>query len=170
MTAPVLIFAIGNESRGDDALAPLLLRKVEQWLQAEGMDEAKFELIEAFQLQIENTLDMQGRELILFIDAGIATPVPFSFIRAEASATPNLFSHALTPDSLLALHAQIHHEAAPAAFILCLRGEQFELGAALSVAAAGRMNQALGFVQELLQQADLQTWEARTENEKCCHA
>jgi len=159
MTAPVLIFAIGNESRGDDALAPLLLRKVEQWLQTADLDRDKFELIEAFQLQIENTLDMQGRELILFMDAGIETAAPFSFTRAEASPTPNLFSHALTPAALLALYPQIQQQAAPAAFTLCLRGEQFELGAALSAEAAERMNQAMPFMQKLLQQADLRSWE-----------
>jgi hypothetical protein len=32
MVAPVLIFAIGNESRGDDALAPLLARKLHSYL------------------------------------------------------------------------------------------------------------------------------------------
>jgi hydrogenase maturation protease len=161
MSAPVLIFAIGNESRGDDGLAPLLLRKIERWLQTSGIDKDKFELIEAFQLQIEDTLDMQGRELILFVDAGIETPAPFSFVRAEATATPNLFSHALTPDSLLALYLQIHHEAAPAAFILCLRGEQFELGAELSAAAASRMDQAMEFMQGLLQQAEVRSWDTQ---------
>ena len=160
MLAPVLIFATGNESRGDDAMAPLLLRRIAQWLRAEGIAEENFELIETFQLQIENTLDMQGRELVLFIDAGIDTPAPFSFTRAEASATPNLFSHALTPPALLALYPQIHHQVAPAAFILCLRGEQFELGAALSAAAASRMNQAMSFLQGLLQQADIRSWQA----------
>lgn len=162
MSAPVLIFAIGNESRGDDALAPLLLRRIEQWLQTAGLDEANFELLEVFQLQIENTLDMQRRELILFMDAGMATPAPFSFARAEATATPNLFSHALTPESLLALYARIHRQAAPAAFILCLRGEQFELGAALSPTATARMKQTLSFVQGLLQQANFGSWELQT--------
>lgn len=160
MLAPVVIFATGNESRGDDGLAPLLLRRIGQWLQAERMATENFELIETFQLQIENTLDMQGRELILFIDAGIDTPAPFSFTRAAASATPNLFSHALTPAALLALYPQIYQMSAPAAFTLCICGEQFELGESLSAAAASRMNQAMSFMQGLLQQADIRSWEA----------
>ena len=161
MTSPVLIFAIGNESRGDDGLAPLLLRMLEQWLQTADIDQGKFELIETFQLQIENTLDMQDRELILFMDAGIETPAPFSFTRAEITATPNLFSHALSPASLLALYPQIHQQAAAPAFILCLRGEQFDLGTGLSAAAANRMNQAMIFMQELLHK-DLHSWQACT--------
>ena len=100
MTAPVLIFAIGNESRGDDALAPILLRGLDAWLQVEGISGCCV-LLEEFQLQIENTLDMQGRELVLFIDAGMNTAAPFAFYRAEASATPNLYSHALVPEASL---------------------------------------------------------------------
>lgn len=160
MLAPVLILAIGNESRGDDALAPLLLRRIEQWLLSAGVDREKFELIEAFQLQIENTLDMQGRELIMFMDAGIETPAPFSFTRAEATETPNLFSHALTPAALLTLYPQIYHQAAPPAFVLCLRGEAFELGTDLSSEAEGRLEQALDFVQGLLRQTDVHSWGA----------
>ena len=39
MTAPVLIFAVGNESRGDDALGPLLLRQLDEWLKTDYLDE-----------------------------------------------------------------------------------------------------------------------------------
>lgn len=161
MTAPVLIIAIGNESRGDDALAPLLLRRLDAWLQAQGQGEC-CELLEEFQLQVENTMDMQGRELVLFIDAGMDTPAPFSFYRAAASATPSLFSHALAPEALLALYQQIHHEAAPPAFVLCIRGEQFELGTSVSAESDGRINEAMGFIQGLLQQADSRSWDARS--------
>ncbi len=160
MTAPVLVFAIGNESRGDDALAPLLLRRLDAWLES-ARQGGCFELLEEFQLQLENTLDMQGRELVLFIDAGMGTPAPFSFYRAAASDTHNLFSHALPPEAILALYLKIYHEAAPPAFVLCLRGEQFELGAPVSAEAAGRVNEALDFMQGLLRQADVKSWDAQ---------
>lgn len=156
MTAPVLIFAVGNESRGDDAVAPLLLRR----LQAEGMAE-QCELVEEFQLQVENTLDMVGRKLVLLLDAGMETPAPFAFYRAAASTVANLYSHALSPEALLALYQQVHQQPAPPLFVLCVRGEQFELGAKLSPEAIGRMEQALELVHSLLQQADVAAWEAR---------
>jgi hypothetical protein len=59
MTAPLLVFAIGNDSRGDDALGPLLLRG----LQAEGNTQA--ELIEDYQLQVEHVTDLHGRSAVL---------------------------------------------------------------------------------------------------------
>ena len=70
MTAPVLVFAVGNESRGDDALGPQLLRALEAWLRV-GDETDQFELLEEFQLQIEHAMDMQNRQLVLFIDAGM---------------------------------------------------------------------------------------------------
>lgn len=162
MTAPVLIFAIGNESRGDDALAPLLVRRLGGWLQARGLA-GRVELMEEFQLQVENTLDMQGRELLLFVDAGMNTPAPFSFYRAAAGDTHNLFSHAMTPEAVLAIYRQIHHEAAPPAFVLCICGGQFELGGPLSSQAVKRMNEALRFVQDLLLLADAESWDRQVQ-------
>jgi len=80
VTAPVVIFAVGNPSRGDDAIGPECCARLEQWLANEGLAE-RFELIEDFQLQIEHALDLQGRQLALFIDAGARTPGPFTFRR-----------------------------------------------------------------------------------------
>ena len=59
MEAPVLIFAVGNESRGDDALGPLLLRELDAWLTASKSSE-QFELLEDFQLQIEHARNCRG--------------------------------------------------------------------------------------------------------------
>ena len=51
MVAPVLIFAVGNESRGDDGLGPLLLRELQAYLHANG-DAHGFELLEEFQREL----------------------------------------------------------------------------------------------------------------------
>jgi len=154
MLAPILIIAIGNESRGDDAIAPLLLRRLE----AEGYAE-KVELLEDFQLQVEHAADMAGRELLLFIDAGMNTPAPYSFYRAHPDNNRTLFSHALTPEAVLSTYRQIYRQAPPPAFVLCLRGEQFELGNSLSPEAATRLELALIFLRELLQKTELAAWE-----------
>ncbi|MDP2805647.1 MAG: hydrogenase maturation protease [Gallionellaceae bacterium] len=171
MTPPVLIFAIGNESRGDDALGPLLLRKLDMWLQEQGEIENStlalplngggdvFELLEEFQLQVENAMDMKGRRLVLFIDAGIETELPFSFYRAQAKDAPVLYSHALEPESLLKVYEQFYQEPPPAVFILCIRGEAFELGESLSPEATERLEQAFEFCKKRLLHAEVKLWE-----------
>ena len=87
--APVVILACGNPSRGDDALGPILLDRLQAWLESAGCAGLAddFELIGDFQLQVEHALDLIGRRLALFIDAGQQTPAPFVFRRAQAIET-----------------------------------------------------------------------------------
>ena len=75
MRAPIVVFAVGNPSRGDDAIGPELCARLEKWLAREGLSQ-RVELIEDFQLNIEHALDLVGREQALFIDAGENTPAP----------------------------------------------------------------------------------------------
>jgi hydrogenase maturation protease len=159
MVAPVMIFAVGNESRGDDALAPLLLRELEVWLEVTGHAD-QVELLEDFQLQVEHAMDMKGRRLVLFIDAGMDTPAPFSFTRLQANETPVLYSHALEPAALMNVYRQFYGASPPDAFVLCICGEHFELGEGLSPEALGRMAQAFEFCKTLLSQPDVITWDS----------
>lgn len=154
---PVLIFAIGNESRGDDALAPLLARKLHNYLNKNNISD-KFELLEEFQLQIEHAMDMKDRQRVLFIDAGMDTPSPFAFYRIQASDEPVLYSHALKPSALLKVYEQFYNEAAPDSYILCIRGEQFKLGAALSLQAEVNLSRSLQFALSLL--PDEEVWDS----------
>ena len=161
MVAPILIFAIGNESRGDDAIAPLLLRRLAAWLEAENIA-GRFELLEDFQLQVEHATDMVGRELVLFIDAGMDTPAPYNFYRARSNDSRTLFSHAITPEAVLSTYQQVYQQTPPPAFVLCIRGERFELGELPSQEARQRMELAMGFLQELMQKAEKSSWEDRS--------
>ena len=155
MTAPVLIFAIGNESRGDDALGPLLLRDIDNYLK--NLDNYyDFELLEDFQLQIEHAMDMKDRQRVLFIDAGMDTPAPFSFYRAKATGEPVLYSHALAPQALLDVYTQVYGESPPDAYILCIKGESFELGESPTPTALNHQTLALDFVKQLL---DAVSWD-----------
>jgi hydrogenase maturation protease len=159
MIAPVLIFAIGNESRGDDALGPLLLRELDAWLKANALSD-QFELQEDFQLQVEHAMDMRERQLVLFIDAGMDTRAPFDFYRAQTSDTQVLYSHALAPEALLKVYAQFYQESAQDVFILCVCGERFELGEGLSHPAVERLALAFEFCKKLLQTPEGSIWES----------
>ena len=106
-----MLVAVGNESRGDDALGPLLLRGLGAWLTASGRPEY-FELLEEFQLQIENAIDLQHRQLVLFIDAGMDTPAPYSFYRLQPDEDASLYSHALVDEGISKGHMILHERKA----------------------------------------------------------
>ena len=160
MSAPVVILACGNPSRGDDALGPLLLDRLQAWLDTEGLAEG-FELLGDFQLQIEHALDLAGRSLALFIDAGHGTPVPFLFREAVAANTTAYSTHALSPESVLTVYPQVSDEAPPPAFVLCVRGESFELGESLSQAAKIHADAAFVLLQKLCCNAQVDFWAAQ---------
>ena len=76
--APLLVLAVGNPSRGDDALGPMLAERLES-AALPGV-----EVITEFQLQVENALDLEGRERVIFVDAGVGTGGPFEAPRGRA--------------------------------------------------------------------------------------
>lgn len=159
---PILLLAVGNESRGDDALGPLLARRLSAWLEQFG-ENASVEIIEEFQLQIENSLDMPGRELILLIDAGQGTPSPFVFYEATPAPGDGYTSHAVTPEALLGVFARVHGAMPPPAFVLCLSGVSFGLGEPLSGEAARHLEHAVAFCRGLLGRPSLAAWRERAE-------
>jgi hydrogenase maturation protease len=163
--APVVIFACGNPSRGDDALGPWLLDHLQDWLAAEGLADG-FELIGDFQLNIEHALDLAGRRLALFIDAGSGTPAPFVFREACAQAGATHSTHALSPEAVLAVVPQIGAEAPPPSFVLCVRGERFELGEGLSEAAQAHAGAALELLRRLCHRPEVEAWIAQAYNQK----
>ena len=139
--APVLVLAVGNPSRGDDALGPELAARVE----AAALPGV--EVITEFQLQVENALDLEGRQRVVFVDAGTGTPGPFELRRVSPAAEFLHTSHAISPEAVLATYRRVTGNEPPEAWVLCVRGEAFELGEGLSEPAAANLEaawQALG--------------------------
>jgi hydrogenase maturation protease len=159
VSAPVVIFFIGNPSRGDDALGPHCHGELEKWLENEMLAD-RFELIEDFQLQIEHALDLQDRQLALFVDAGAKTPGPFTFERIAPASGAACTTHELPPEAVLQVYVQTENAEPPPAFVLCIRGESFELGEALSAAARRNLDAAFALLNELCRQPTLASWES----------
>jgi hydrogenase maturation protease len=151
----LVVFGWGNDARGDDGLGPLLLERAARagW--------ADVQVIEDFQLQIEHALDLEGADLALFVDAGKNTPAPFAFAEIEPKRGATHTTHALAPEAVLDVYARALGRAAPPAFTLCVRGEQFELGQGLSPEASERLEAAWSFVEELMRDRSLESWRRR---------
>lgn len=152
MTVPILIFGIGNESRGDDALAPLLVRQ----LQTEDIRHVEF--IEDYQLQVEHVTDLLERSVVLFVDADVSCTEPFYFSAITGEHDNSYTSHAMTPAALLHAYRKVYEEDAPPAFLLRIRGYDFELGNPLGDRAAANLEHAAKRVRELCTDTDLHRW------------
>ncbi|WP_153146031.1 hydrogenase maturation protease [Dechloromonas sp. H13] len=159
MTAPVVVFAVGNPSRGDDAIGPVICGRLAKWLANEGLAD-RVELIEDFQLNIEHALDLQDRELALFIDAGENTPAPFIFAQIYPSTATSHTTHALPPEAVLEVYRQMEGKDPPPSFVLCVHGEKFGLGEPLTTAAENDAEAAFELLMGLCRQPILAKWES----------
>jgi hydrogenase maturation protease len=136
MTAPVVVFAVGNPSRGDDAIGPTLADRLE----AERLPGVS--VISDFQLQIEHALDLDGCRLAVFVDAALDAAPPFELRRLRPARDASYTSHALSPAAVLETFERCTGRPAPSAWALAVRGERFELGAGLSGSARAHMEAA----------------------------
>jgi len=148
----LVVLGWGNDSRGDDALGPALLDRIAAaW--------PDLPIVDDYQLQIEHALDLVDAACALFIDAGKGTPAPFAFSRLAPKRDTTHSTHALSPEAVLDVYAQVRGEAPPPAFALCVRGESFELGEGLSRAGVERLEAAWDFVQRLMAERSVEAWD-----------
>jgi hydrogenase maturation protease len=148
----LVVLGWGNDARGDDGLGPLLLGRVARagW--------PDLTVIEDFQLQIEHALDLDGAEAALFLDAGRDTLAPFTFTEITARRDASHTTHALAPEAVLDVYARSLGRTPPPSFMLCMRGERFELGEGLSTEANERLERAWGFVRGLMEERSVEGW------------
>jgi hydrogenase maturation protease len=148
--APLLVFGWGNPSRGDDALGPLFVER----LQALLGDSAAVECLTDFQLQVEHALDLVGRERVLLVDASVDAAPPFEAcaLRPSRDAT-SLSSHAMSPVALLQAFVDLHGCDPPPTTLLAIRAESFELGEPLGATAAGHLDEAIRWARRWLEGA-----------------
>ena len=136
-----LVIGIGNPSRGDDALGPLAVERLE----ALGLPDVEF--LTDFQLQVEYLLDVDGRKEVIFIDAAVEAAVEsFAFLPVRPQADVSFSSHALSPQAVLAAYVRHYGRAPPPSRALAIRGSNFELGEGLSDTARANLEAALAFL------------------------
>ena len=148
----LLLFGYGNPGRGDDALGPALIARIAR-LHLEDV-----ECQNDMQLQVEHVTDLDGCELVLFVDADMSCAEPFDFSEISAAKDGSYTSHAMNPTALLHAYRQVYGKDAPPAFLLRIRGYDFELGDPLSDKATANLEAATKLVVELCASVSLPMW------------
>ena len=139
--APLLVIAVGNPSRGDDALGPALLDRLRD---AHVERAGDVELLLDFQLQVEHALDLAGRRAVLFVDASreAALAGTVSLARIEADAGTPGTSHALSAPAVLGIARRIG-SAPPPSWQMAIGGRAFGLGEPLSGAGSAGLERGV---------------------------
>ncbi|MBL7792096.1 MAG: hydrogenase maturation protease [Saprospiraceae bacterium] len=133
-----LLIAVGNSARGDDGLG---------WAFADAIAEGgRFdgEILYRYQLQVEDAELISRAGQVVFVDAWQNGDTPFQWAPCEGKPQPTYTSHRLEPPAVVHLCNELF-DAAPNAYCLLIKGEQWQLGDGLSAHALQNLAQALDF-------------------------
>ena len=141
---PILVYGYGNPGRQDDGLGIALVEQIEAWAAAENISGLVFD--SNYQLNAEDALAVAGARAIVFVDATGEGEEPFSFRQLAPQATIAFSTHAMSPESVLALAAELYDQKPPA-WLLAVRGFEWEPNAAPTAAALANLAAAREFLQ-----------------------
>ncbi|MCB1753919.1 MAG: hydrogenase maturation protease [Gammaproteobacteria bacterium] len=145
----ITVISYGNPSRGDDAIGPLMFDRLQN-AQTNGDIPSSVTLVTDFQLQVEHILDFADANAVIFVDASLIDAAPFSVVRLVPRADHTFSSHALSPQSLLAVYESVIGKPAPPAQLLAVRAYDFDLGGDMSARARKNLDLAERFLRRQL--------------------
>jgi hydrogenase maturation protease len=137
--ARVLILGYGNPGRQDDGLGPAAVAEIES------MGLPNLTTFDNYQLNIEDAMDVASHDIVWFIDAAKTGQSPYSVRAVSPSSTIEFTSHIVRPEAILAIARQCYG-GSPQAFLLAIRGYEFEFIEALTPGAKDNLHAALGML------------------------
>lgn len=140
----ILVLGYGNPGRQDDGLGAAAAETIEGWHLPGVTVEANY------LLNIEDAAEAVEHDEVLFIDAAAEGLEPFELRRAEPAGSMAFTSHIVQPEVLLAICQQCYRRV-PRAWLLAIRGYEFELIEELTDRARSNLEEALTRARALLQ-------------------
>jgi hydrogenase maturation protease len=145
-TRRVLVLGYGNPGRRDDGLGPRFVEALDLM----GLPDVDLE--SAYQLQAEDAAAVADHDVVVFVDADVSCPDPFELRPVLPAGEPRFSTHSLAPETVLSM-AWKYLEAMPEAYVLAIRGEDFDgFGEGLSDRARRNLSAALGFIEKFLEE------------------
>ncbi|NNC54328.1 MAG: hydrogenase maturation protease [Pseudomonadales bacterium] len=143
----ILLIAIGNRSRGDDGVAPVLLERVAGKIKAPANVQIVAE--EVYQLQPEHIYDIEAADALLIIDAATDLDANVRLDPIRTNAAAEVGTHTVSPDNLLGLYQSLLEKSPPPSLLLTIKASEFGFTETLSASCQQALDEAERF---LLQQ------------------
>ncbi|MCX6568734.1 MAG: hydrogenase maturation protease [Candidatus Aminicenantes bacterium] len=144
---------MGNPGRRDDGLGAAAAERLKRRRLRGVACDANY------QLNIEDALTCASYDTVIFVDAAHVVNEddgaargrrkPFTFTKIKAAAAIPSMSHALRPEAVLAIAAELYGKT-PDARLLAIRGKCWEVGEGLSAEAEADLALALEFLEGFL--------------------
>lgn len=143
----ILIYGYGNPGRQDDGLGILLAEEIEKWASGQGFSTVHTD--SNYQLNIEDAAEISGYELVVFADASREDISDFLFDELKPSATVEFTMHAVAPSFILYMCNHMF-EYAPEAYLLHIRGYEWEFMAGVTEKAKMNLDNASNYLKSFL--------------------
>lgn len=142
----VLVLGYGNPGRRDDGLGPRFAEAIDR------MGLSRVHVESAYQLQAEDAAAVADHDVVVFVDADVSCADPFELRPILPAGEPRFSTHSLAPETVLSM-AWKYLEALPEAYVLAIRGEDFDaFGEGLSERASRNLAAALAFLEQFLEE------------------
>ena len=115
-----IMIGYGNPGRQDDGLGPAFIDAFQN------IHHANLALQSNYQLTVEDALELNKYEQVIFIDACIDKHEPFSLEEITETNNTGFGSHSLSPQGLIQLTNTLYQHY-PKAYILAIKGYEFDL-------------------------------------------
>jgi hydrogenase maturation protease len=139
-----MIFGIGNSARQDDGLAWAFLDEVSK------QNKFKGELHYRYQLNIEDAETVSNAEKVIFVDAFAGKQNESCvFEKCKPNGEITYTTHALNPEAIIALCNDVYG-VNPEAYVLKIKGKEWELGEGLTLVGKHNLNDAINLVSKYI--------------------
>jgi hydrogenase maturation protease len=143
----ILVLGYGNPGRQDDGLGPAV---------ASAMDSLGLPNVTAYdnyQLNIEDAMAVAAHDVVWFVDAAKLGPAPYTVSALAPAGAVEFTSHIMRPQTVLAIAQQCYGKTPPA-FLLGVRGYEFEFVEALTPGATANLDAALAMLMDKIGHMD----------------
>lgn len=146
-TLKILVYGYGNPGRQDDGMGVFLAESMEKWARENNL--SNVETDSNYQLNIEDASRIAAFDAVIFADASREDIPGYALTRVLPSARVEFTMHAVSPAFILNLCQEVYHKA-PLAYLLHIRGSEWEFLREMTPDALKNLQEATVFLQRMI--------------------
>jgi hydrogenase maturation protease len=135
----ITVYGYGNPGRQDDGLGPALISMLDEHNINGVVTDSNY------QLNIEDAELVSNSDCVVFVDATMSGDEAFTFTEIEASNDITFTTHAMSPESVLALCQELYDKSVKA-YVLAVRGYGWNFQEGLTPEAEINLGKAFNFL------------------------
>ncbi len=143
----ILIYGYGNPGRQDDGLGNAFIERIDQWIKDQKLSNVFTD--SNYQLNIEDASNISDKDVVIFVDASLEERDGFHITRVIPSPKVDFTMHAVTPNFVLNLCQEIYNKI-PDAYLLHLKGYEWEMKEELTKGARENLENALEYIKKII--------------------